>query len=370
MKLMGLIGVLIIGIVLISLLISLSKQSDSYKIGVILPLSGQTAYYGEISQNGIEIAREEIARDYPEVEFDVIYEDSFFTPVGGIDAYTQLRNFHNIDAVVTGASHVSIAIQPLSNKDSLLQMAIFSAAGEYSALNDLSFRTSTRNEIEAAAVADFIKKKGYETISIIYLNTDFGVDFKDSLKTKIIEKEISIEVLNEESFLLSDNDFRTTLTKIDQNNPEVIFMVGIAAKYALILQQAKELKIDSQFISMRSAEDPVLISIAGDLANGLIYTYPFDVDYNSSISERFVTAYEAKYEKLPDAFAAEGYEGFKLTALAFIECGDDNVCLKNYLTNLKDYDSIFGKLSFDENGDVYYRFFLKKVVDGEFVRIR
>jgi len=347
---------------------AMEENRNSIQIGAILPLSGSTAYYGSQSQNGIEIAKEEIAEDYPEFKFDIIYEDSFYTPKGGVDAYTQLKNINDIDAVITAASQVSLAIQPLSTEDNILQMAIFSSADKYSTLDDLSFRISTRNVIESGAVAKLIKENDYEKLAIIYLNNDFGVGFKDSLKSKLTEQEVSIDIVNEESFLLTDSDFRTILTKIKENNPDAIFMVGIAAKYALILQQAEELGIDSQFISMRSAEDPVLINVAGNLANGLIYTYPFDASSQSQEIENFVKAYKDKYGVVPDAYAAEGYEGFKLTALAFIECGKDYNCIQNYLTNLEDYNSIFGSLSFDESGDVNYGFFPKKVENEKFVR--
>ena len=55
----------------------------------------------------------------------------------------------------------------------------------------------------------------------------------------------------------------------------------------------------------------------------------------------------------------------------YIDCrrSDCYECVQNYLTNLRDYDSVLGKLSFDENGDVYYDFFVKTVRNGEFVRL-
>ncbi|MEK6888615.1 MAG: ABC transporter substrate-binding protein [Nanoarchaeota archaeon] len=118
---------------------------------------------------------------------------------------------------------------------------------------------------------------------------------------------------------------------------------------------------------MRSAEDPVLMRNAGELANELIYTYPFNAESESGEAKKFTKKFEAKYNAKPDAYSAEGYEGFKLTALAFIECGKDNECIKDYLTNLKDYESVFGSLSFDENGDVEYKFFMKTVRNGSFV---
>jgi branched-chain amino acid transport system substrate-binding protein len=342
------------------------KDDSRFKVGVLLPLSGTAAYYGEVSKNGIEIAREELKAEYPDLDIEVVYEDSFYTPKGGVDGYNKLKNADNINAVITAASQVSLAVLPISNEDKVFQMAIFSSADKYTTKDDLSFRVSSRNEIEAAKVAEFIEDKNYKKIAIIYLNNDFGAGFKDSLKAELSD---SVKVVFEEGVLLTDSDFRTVLSKIKKEKPDSIFMVGTAVQYSLILKQAKEMNIDSQFLAMRSAEDHVLLKNAGAEAEGLIYTYPYDAESGDLESKKFSEAYQKKYGVVPDAYAAEGYLGFKLTALAYKECGNDAVCMKNYLENIKNQDSIFGKISFDENGDVYYDYFYKTVKEGEFVRL-
>src|SRR3989344_5089467 len=297
------------------------KDGKTFRVGIILPLSGNAAFYGERTQYGIEIAREKIAKEFPDLDIEVYYGDSAYVPKEGLSAYKQLKDTKEIDAVITAASHVSLAIKPSVEEDGILQMAIFSSAGDYSSLNDLSFRTSTRNEIETEAVA------------------------------------------------LDTTDYRTILAKMQNEEPDAIFMVGLASQYSEIIKQAHELGIETQFLTMRSAEDPILIRNAGELANGLIYTYPFDATSQTKEIREFSNSFEKKYGTIPDAYAAEGYEGFRLVAYAFEVCSKDYLCVKNYLTNLKDYDSVLGKLSFDENGDVYYDFFVKTVRNGEFVRL-
>jgi branched-chain amino acid transport system substrate-binding protein len=213
-------------------------------------------------------------------------------------------------------------------------------------------------------MAEFISKFGFKRLGIIYFNNDFGISYKESLKKELSKTQGNVEIVGEEGFLLETSDFRTSLIKIKENNPDAVFIVGTALHYSNILKQAKELNINTQFLSMRSAEDPILIKISGEVAEGLIYTYPFD----STKDLDFVKQFKARYNTIPDAYAAEAYEGFKLTAMAFAECNKDYDCIKDYLTNLKDYNSVFGKLSFDSNGDVYYEYFLKTVKDGQFVK--
>lgn len=334
------------------------KNEDGYDIGVILPLSGNAVYYGDSTQKGVEIAKQEIESDY-EIQFNVYYGDSEYTPKGGVTSYRQLMAAHDLDGVVTAASTVSLAISPLVRQEGVLQMAVMSSGGVFE--EDLTFRVSTISEIETKEMARFIEKMGYDKIGIIYVNNDYGVSYKDTLIEALNDKS---RVSHEEAILMSEVDYKSILLKM--RDADAIFMVGIAAQYSRILIQANELGIDAQFLSIRSVEDPVLIKNAGELADGLIYTYPFD----ASQDHRFVRAFVERYGRVPDAYAAEGYEGFKLVALAFIECDKDYECVYEYLTGLRDYESVFGKLSFDKNGDVYYNYFIKQVEDGEFVALK
>ena len=339
---------------------------NQFTIGAILPLSGNAAYYGEAAQKGINIARQRLEKEYPDIQIKIVYDDSQYTPKGGITAYHALRNNNELDAVITAASQVSLAIQPLTKEDNVLQMAIFASADKYSAPNDLTFRVSARNEIEAGELVKFINKKGYKTLGMLYLNNEFGKGFAETLKKRVNAASAS-KIIAEEPYLLETKDFRTALTKIKEENPDAIFMVGLASQYSIILKQAEEMGIEAQFLTMRSAEDPVLIENAGKLAEGLMYTYPFDAAKNNKNMREFTRSFKELYGTVPDAYAAEGYEGLKLTVLALIECNKEASCTWRYFGDLENYNSLFGDLSFDENGDVYYDFFMKTIKNGEFV---
>ena len=356
--------VLIIGFLGFQLKGSQNNVSKEVQIGVLLPLTGNAAYYGEASRRGIEIAKEEIQKSYPDFKLNIVYEDTQYTVQGGVAAYKKIQNTENIDAVITAASQVSLAVLPLTTQDNLLQMAIFSSTNKYSSPNDLSYRVSTKNDIEVSAIVEVIKKQEFKTLAIVYINNDFGVGIKDALQKQLAR---SVDIVAEEAFLPEENDFRTLLIKIKSKKPEAIFMVGTAVSYGLILKQARELDIKTQFISTRSAEDPVLLQQPQEITNGLIYAYPFDGTKQTKEVKNFIKEFQKKYETVPDAYAAEGYEGFKLTVLAIKDCGREKECIQTYFKNTKEYNSLFGPLSFDINGDVTYPFFLKMVRDGQFV---
>jgi branched-chain amino acid transport system substrate-binding protein len=343
---------------------TITAAPETITIGAILPLTGTAASYGISAQKGIELAREEAShQNVKNLTFQVYYEDSQFTARGGVDAYTYLSTTQRMDAIITHGSAPSMAVLPLATKDGILQMAIAASVDAYTTPGDLSFRTSARTGPEIRVATAFMREKGFRRVAVIYMDNDIGISIRDSLRKSL---NGSPAIVAEGAYPLDETDFRSLLAKAREQNPDVIFLVGTAKHYALLLKQADELGIRAQFMSFRTAEDPVLLNNTARYAEGLIYTYSFDPA--TLEAEHFSAAYRAKYGTLPDAYAAEGYEGFRLTAAAFAHCGRNETCAGAYLSQLHDYPSVFGPLSFDKNGDVVYPFFLKQVRNGTFVR--
>ncbi len=337
------------------------------KIGSIESLSGVAAYYGEENKKGVEIALIEIAKKYNNLNLQIYHDDSLYSAKGGVDAYQNLKNRYGLHAVITHASPVALAIQPLAKTDGILQMAVSASAKKYSSPNDLSFRVSPTTDEEVKVTADFIKSKKYKKVSILYFNNDVGVSASESLTNELAGS--SSAVVTKEAFALDATDYRTHLLKIKQASSDAVYAVGTAAHLSNILKQADELKLKVQFLGFRSSEDPLLIKNAGPLAEGFIYTYGFDSQSDTPEIKSFVRSYKTKYNSVPDGYSAEGYEGMMLVASAFDKCRKDYVCIQKYLSSLKEYPSIFGLLSFDGNGDVSYPFFLKEVKNGQFVKL-
>ncbi len=342
-----------------------SVPNEVFRVGAVEALSGNASYYGELTRQGVEIAQEELLKEYPNLKLEVFHQDSFYTPKGGVEAYQSLRAQNMIDAVITHGSPIALSVKPMAEQDGILQMAVSASVADYSTPNDLSFRTSAPTDLEAAPMASFINKQGYERLAVLYFQNDIGVSITESLTEELAGT--GTEVVLNEGFLVDASDFRTQLARIRQAEVDAVYVAGLASNIANILNQADELGIDAQFLGFRASEDPVLIDNAPETSEGFIYTYAFDPE--SSEASEFTQVFEKKYNKKPDGYAAEGYVGLKLMVEAFIECGKDNACIQEYLSGLDRHPSILGPLSFDENGDVSYEFFLKTVRNGEFVRL-
>ena len=352
----------IVVIIIIGLVIYQSKEKTHLTVGVISTLSGNAAYVGESTMKGAEIGKIK-ARKENNISIEMIHEDSLFTPKGGIDAYNKLRESDKINALITQASNVSVAVAPLAIKDNIIDIAVSTLATAYSTPDDMTFRMTTKADVEAGPALEYLKSKNARRLGILYMNNEIGVSLRDSLK------KLSNTVVIEEGFDPAGQDFKTQLLKMKQAGIDSLYLASLASHSAIILKQADEIKLNVIYVSYRASEDPTLLKNAGTLAERLVYTNAYDTNNQSSENKEFVSLYQEKYNELPNGYAAEAYEATRLIANTYSQCKLDIECSKSYLFSVKNRPSLFGPLSFDNNGDVMYSFFLKTVRNGQFVKL-
>lgn len=356
----ALVGIAII-IILIALIYSNQRSESQLKIGVILPLSGDSAYYGQQAKNGMEMAKIELKEKYPSFNFAIYYEDSAYNSTKGLEAYGKLNKFRDIDAVITLSDNISRSIQENSNKDRVIQVAIATSSPSFSVPNNYSFRTTPPIKSQISMLLNYLREKGYKKVGILSLDNEFGKAAKQAFEECISENS-DIKIVAAEDFQLHEKDFKHYLYKLNLKNPQVILIAGTSSNGFDIMSDAKKSGIQAKFISLASIQTPIIINNT-KVAEGLVYSY------YSIVDQGFIETYKSKYNDAPDGYAAEGYEALNLIVSSYSRCNKKSGCAKNYLHNLKGYDSVFGNIAFDENGDVDYNFILKTVKNQSFIEL-
>ena len=127
----------------------------------------------------------------------------------------------------------------------------------------------------------------------------------------------------------------------------------------------------AKFLSVNSFYDPKLLEIAGDSAEGAIFTYPiYDPKSKEPIIQEFVQKFKAKYGKEPDAFAVQGYDAMNIVASAIEKAGYTSDKIQKAMAKIKDFSGVGGKMTFDENGDVVKPLRLMTVTQGKFTAFK
>ena len=132
--------------------------------------------------------------------------------------------------------------------------------------------------------------------------------------------------------------------------------MGISAlvePVAGVLLQAKSLGFgkDTLFIGGNGSNSPKLGEVAGDAANGLIVGSPWFIGKDDPANKAFVAAFQAKYSRPPDQFAAQAFDTMNIVAAAIERAqGVENDKLHAALLATK-YDGVMGPFTFTDHRD-------------------
>ena len=345
-----------------------NESIKTVKIGAILPLSGKLSSYGEHMKEGIELAKDEINSQggIKGKKLEVIYEDSQGDTKQGITAYHKLVDTEGIKVLLSSLSGVTLGIAPLAEKDKVVVFAIGTAAPSISKAGDFIFRHNLLPQTEAKTLADLIyNKKGYKKIAGMFVNTESGVSYRDEFVKDY--KDLGGEMESIEMYEKGTTDFRTQLTKIKDSGVKAVFTCSYIKELGYILKQSRELGLDVQWFGIYAAEGPELLEIAGNAAEGLIYTHFFNPA--SPSMKEYQRKYKERYGKPSEFYAALAYDNVKILSEVIGRCSGakDSICIKNELYQIKDFPGVTGPITFDENGDTHKEVVIKTVKNGKFV---
>ena len=132
-------------------------------------------------------------------------------------------------------------------------------------------------------------------------------------------------------------------------NPDVVFVPDYVQTVGPILQKAKEMGITAKFLGA-DGWDGVQVEYA-DAAQGNYFTNHYAADSPSATVQNFITAYKAKYDKVPNSFAALGYDAAYVMVDAIKAAGSTEANAIITALAATDYQGVTGNLKFDANGD-------------------
>lgn len=336
-------------------------ESDTIKIGVILPLTGSRANAGSDGKKGVELVLTQIKEENPTFynKLKVIIEDNNSLATSTINAYQKLINQNHVDIIFGPlASNTSLALVPLVNKDGIILVLPTSSSSKLSNAGPTIFRSGLLAEDQAKAAADYIISKEYKKAAIFYMNDETGEGYKKSFYDTFIANGGQISSV--ESYSVDKVDFRTNLVKISASEPEIIFIPSTPKLLGIIINQIKELGLNVPVISNFGIEGNELIDIAKDNANGIVYT-------SILLDDEIAMRSEKQYDTQMGVVTALCYDGFKIITDAIQEIESQNI---NDITKIlvsKRFKGATGNIYFNNLHDAVREMTIKSVVNGKFV---
>ncbi len=345
------------------------EPSEEFSIGVVLPLTGRlTDSFNKPIQQGFELALNEINNAQSNgTKLKLTVRDDQSTVEGAVEAFNKLIHQDGVSVILGPAtSSQTKEAFPRAQENQVVAMSPTSAARGLSAIGDYVFRVSLTTDILIPKGIEATQTKlGYQRAATMYDETDlFSTDGDASVQEVLAAK--GVEVVATETFQGGDTDFSEQLTRIQTLNPDIIFVSCLSPEKPGILMQGHQLGITAPFIvrTLTAAD----VQAAGAAAEGAITFVGWGTAVDTPGNKAFVENYSAKFETEPTNYAARSYATLHILAEAIANAqSTDAAAIRDALASITDFDTIFGKFSFDANGDAVYDEKVLIVKDGELV---
>ncbi|MFZ5448307.1 MAG: ABC transporter substrate-binding protein [Thermodesulfobacteriota bacterium] len=339
------------------------------KIGVYLPMTGSAAAMGQMVWEGVQVAH----RLQPQVlgqPVKLILLDTRSDRIEAANAVSRLIEQDKV-AVIIGEviSSDTLAGVPIAERAGIPNISPTATNPLVTQNRKFAFRAAYVDDLQGKVAARYAWEnlKARRVAVLIDQAQDYCVGlakfFMDEFKSR------GGQIVSISYIQTGDQDFSAQISALKGANPDLIYAPNYYTEDALLAKQLQDLGVKTPILTGDGAQVPELLSIGGDAVNGMYFTALFHRQgIKTEIGQKFLQAYEAKYNKALDAFAALGGDGYFLLTAAINRAGTtDGAKVAQALAATKDFPGVTGTITMGENHNPVKGVTVIKVEKGQFV---
>ena len=299
--------------------------ADRIKVGVVLPLTGKLAKFGEIEKKSFLMAVEEInaAGGINGKRIHLIIADTTGKPDVGQSAIEKLISRDKVIVVGGGcSSQVTNKIAALTQQYEI-PFLINTASSDVitETKREFVFRLNPPASEYLNALATFLTRVGgIKTAALLYERSPFGPHYGSSTSglkmfTRLREK-VKLKKVIKMSYEAGTDDFMPLLTKIKINNPDLVYLIANVIDASLILQQSKMIDLNPKMFFGGSSGFPLpeFQETAGPVSDYVFSATLWTPSVPYPGAKEYYDRFVAKYDSPTEYHGAEAYAGMYVIA--------------------------------------------------------
>jgi branched-chain amino acid transport system substrate-binding protein len=300
------------------------------KIGFINSITGPEAPIGEALTNGVDLALDDLKKKG--IEVTLLRQDDTGKPQVAMSAFEQLASGDEVAAVVGPYSSAPAnAIAKLAQQYKVpLLIPVASKEDITKQGYDWVFRLCAPAHEYAQKLIDSSLAFGKpRSIAFVYESTDFGTSV--STLGKEYAQQKGLKIVADEAYQKGAPDYRSTLTKIKSQSPDLVFMVSYVADAILLMRQSREVGLSPQaFLGGGAGFDTAQFQGEQQISNLVYSVTQWTPDMGPGAAD-FAKRYEARFKKRPTYHAATAYESMMIMGQVVAKAGADRKKIKDAL---------------------------------------
>lgn len=234
------------------------------QIGVLLPLTGNFAVYGESILKGLQGA------EIPLGTVEYVYEDSTCEDVAAaVSAFRKLTDIDRVQFIIGPAcGSEQEAIAPLvKDKEIIVLLPNAASRDLFEKSGGKMYQMQYSLEDESKFIAEEMNSQGYSNVALITYSNAYSQTHSDAFKENF---DGSVH----QFFLVDFNsDINTEIAKIRELDVDAIYVADASFFFADGMNKLREMGVDVPVYHVYPTELPAI----RELTEGVIYSFPGDV---------------------------------------------------------------------------------------------
>jgi branched-chain amino acid transport system substrate-binding protein len=273
------------------------------KVGVLLPLTGNTAWAGKTNRIAAAIAAEEVnAQDLAGgYKVELVIGDSQCEPRAAHDQAQRLISQEKVQLLIgEWCSSASVAVAQVANDEKIPLLVNISTADQIAGdAGPYAFQSSMQNRYSQQREAALLEKDfKFDSVAIIVENNDFGLTFRKNMVALMQKagKKVVLDVTQDRN----DTNWYATITRIPASKPDLVIVSISAVQAANFVKQYAEAGIATPLFSDYPPPPRIFERQVGMQAGkiGLVRAAFFvKSETNTPAQKEFVAKLEARAQK-------------------------------------------------------------------------
>ena len=362
----------------ISAILASTLMAKEIKVGVLQPLTGPIAAFGQKTLDGIKLVHEKYNTLPNGDKIKLVVVDNQFDKIQTVNGYKRLVSNENVVAVEGPlASSMALAVKRFANDTKTPTVTQIATNPRVTKGTKYISRTCFTDDFQGTVAAKYALKHNLDNAVVVF---DMKQDYSVGLAKAFMKayKKGGGKILKTLFINTGDKDFNAQVAQIKKLNPKFIYTPIYAPEEGLFLRQLRAAGVKAPVMGGDGIADPALLKkLAGKAANGVMYTDHFDAaKAPTPLSAKFIKDFKAKYGRAPSAFAATGADAYLVIFNAIKQCDtpatSNNLakfksCVNNAIRHTKNLEAVTGYLTIDPNtgNPINKPAVIEKIVDGK-----
>lgn len=207
------------------------------KIGVTMPLTGDGAYAGQSAKAALEMIAEDLSEKGLKYDYRLIFEDNQMNAMKTANNINKLISVDKVDAIFSMWNLMSNVAASMSAEHDVFSFAC--SYGRTANTGKYGFNMQNTFEDEAELLVQELKKRNIKSVAMFVDNGTIMEQYK--IVEDYIKNQSDIEIVFKEYFNPGEKDYKASIIKAAERNPDLYMISGYPPSPYLFIKQLKEI---------------------------------------------------------------------------------------------------------------------------------